>query len=73
MNFANNELENYFQNRKNNYINNFSNNILPNSYEQRNQSLNNLSNYDLRKIIKEEFAQMVTQAEGQNRIPHLSR
>ena len=60
MNFANNELENYFQNRKNNYINNFSNNILPNSYEQRNQSLNNLSNYDLRKIIKEEFESQIT-------------
>ena len=60
MNFANNELENYFQNRKNNYINNFSNNILRNSYEQRNQSLNNLSNYDLRKIIKEEFESQIT-------------
>ena len=60
MNFANNELENYFQNRKYNYLNNFSNNILPNSYEQRNQSLNNLSNYDLRKIIKEEFESQIT-------------
>ena len=39
-------------------MNNYTNNLLQ-SYDQKNQSLNNLSNYELRKIIKEEFESQI--------------
>ena len=60
MNFTNNEFGNYNSKRNNNYLNNYSNNFLQSSFEQRNQSVNNLSNYDLRKIIKEELESQIT-------------
>ena len=60
MNFRNNEFGNYNSKRNNNYLNNYSNNFLQSSFEQRNQSVNNISNYDLRKIIKEELESQIT-------------
>jgi hypothetical protein len=60
MNFTNNEFGNYNSKRNNNYLNNYSNNFLQSSFEQRNQSVNNISNYDLRKIIKEELESQIT-------------
>ena len=59
MNFTNNEFGNYNSKRNNNYLNNYSNNFLQSSFEQRNQSVNNISNYDLRKIIKEELESQI--------------
>ena len=46
-------------NRNNNYINNYTNNILQSSFDQRNQPNNNLSSYDIRKIVKEEFESLI--------------
>ena len=60
MNFRNNEFGNYSSNRNKNYLNNYSNNFLQSSFEQRNQSINNSSNYELRKIIKEELESQIT-------------
>ena len=63
MNFQKNENNNLFS-PNNQYLNVYSSNILQNSYEKRktNNSINNnnISNYELRKIIREEFeSQMI--------------
>ena len=63
MNFQKNENNNLFS-PNNQYLNVYSSNILQNSYDKRktNNSINNnnISNYELRKIIREEFeSQMI--------------
>ena len=58
VNFQKNE--NYSLYKPNNqYLNFNSNNILQNSYEKRKTYNNNISDYDLRKIIKEEFESQI--------------
>ena len=59
MNFLNNENYNFLK-ANNNYTNNYSTNSLQNSYGlSKSNNINNISNFELRKIIKEEFESQV--------------
>ena len=55
MNFPKKDIKYYDTDSSNNSTNNYTNNIVQTNYLQRNQTFNNLSNFELRKIIKEEF------------------
>ena len=55
MNFPKKDIKYYDTDSSNNSTNNYTNNIVQTNYLQRNQTFNKLSNFELRKIIKEEF------------------
>ena len=59
MNFLNNENYNFLK-ANNYYTNNYSTNSLQNSYGlSKSNNINNISNFELRKIIKEEFESQI--------------
>ena len=59
MNFLNNENYNFLK-ANNHYTNNYSTNSLQNSYGlSKSNNINNISNFELRKIIKEEFESQI--------------
>ena len=60
MNFLNNDFGYNFSKNSNQYINDYSSNILQSSFEKRNLVNNNLSNYELRKLIREEIESQVS-------------
>ena len=55
MNFPKKDIKYCDTDSSNNSTNNYTNNIVQTNYLQRNQTFNKLSNFELRKIIKEEF------------------
>jgi hypothetical protein len=59
MNFPKKDIKYYDTDSSNNSTNNYTNNIVQTNYLQRNQTFNKLSNFELRKIIKEEFESQI--------------